>query len=300
MKPNILDHISNFDTINLEQLNATASFLDRIEAKFVLNLSQLPAVIEDFKQHFYILEIAWTKLFSYDSVYMDTKDYKFYNQHQDKQKTRTKIRTRLYEDSNLAFFEFKQRSGKTTRKFRYEYGAQNHWKLNKEAKSFFNWVYQSMYGSTLKEPISPAIWTQYKRLTFVSKTTAERVTIDLNVVLRDLRQKKKKKHELENLVIIESKSMSTDCLSHRILAKHLIPQAACSKYCLWVYYMGHAENFSTFEKTINTAEKIKAWEKIIWIETPIINNAEEVKPLELNANVLTEPMRMMDEMAIVE
>jgi len=40
---------------------------------------------------------------------MDTQDYLFYNQHQDKEESRTKIRTRLYKDSNLAFFEYKQK-----------------------------------------------------------------------------------------------------------------------------------------------------------------------------------------------
>jgi hypothetical protein len=40
---------------------------------------------------------------------MDTEDYLFYNQHQKKEKSRTKVRTRYYIDSNLAFFEYKQK-----------------------------------------------------------------------------------------------------------------------------------------------------------------------------------------------
>jgi len=40
---------------------------------------------------------------------MDTEDYLFYKQHQNKLKSRTKVRTRYYVDSNLAFFEFKQK-----------------------------------------------------------------------------------------------------------------------------------------------------------------------------------------------
>jgi hypothetical protein len=39
---------------------------------------------------------------------MDSEDYNFYNQHQNKDKSRTKIRTRLYKDSDMAFFEYKQ------------------------------------------------------------------------------------------------------------------------------------------------------------------------------------------------
>jgi len=62
-------------------------------------------LIEDFS----ILEINGRKIFSYDNIYMDTKDYLFYKQHQEKKKTRTKVRTRYYVNSNLAFFEFKQK-----------------------------------------------------------------------------------------------------------------------------------------------------------------------------------------------
>ncbi|MDR2640553.1 MAG: hypothetical protein LBC61_04500 [Candidatus Peribacteria bacterium] len=38
---------------------------------------------------------------------MDTNDYLFYNQHQNKLNSRVKVRTRFYVDSNLALFEFK-------------------------------------------------------------------------------------------------------------------------------------------------------------------------------------------------
>jgi hypothetical protein len=57
---------------------------------------------------------------------MDTPDYFFYNQHQNKEKSRTKIRTRLYKDSNLAFFEYKQKENGITRKYRYEFPSKEH------------------------------------------------------------------------------------------------------------------------------------------------------------------------------
>jgi len=40
---------------------------------------------------------------------MDTQDYQFHKQHENKEKSRTKIRTRLYKDSDMAFFEYKQK-----------------------------------------------------------------------------------------------------------------------------------------------------------------------------------------------
>ena len=76
---------------------------------------------------------------------MDTQDYLFYYQHQNKEKSRVKIRTRNYQDSHLAFFEFKQKTNGITRKFRYQIPGDEHGIMTKEAKGFFKGVYMSFY-----------------------------------------------------------------------------------------------------------------------------------------------------------
>ena len=101
--------LEKFQALTLTELNAQASYLKRIDRKFLLTKNQFAEILEDLKEDFQVLEIAGKKVFSYDNVYMDTDDYLFYNQHQDKKSSRTKVRTRYYVDSNLAFFEFKQK-----------------------------------------------------------------------------------------------------------------------------------------------------------------------------------------------
>jgi len=77
---------------------------------------------------------------------MDTEDYLFYNQHQDKKvKSRTKVRTREYVDAGIAFFEYKQKQGKSIRKFRYQFDLENHGKMDKESEKFFEGLYMSFY-----------------------------------------------------------------------------------------------------------------------------------------------------------
>lgn len=96
--------------INLTELNATASYLKRIDRKFLLTEKQFLHILEDLSDDFRALEIDGKRMFSYDNIYMDTQDYLFYNQHQNKLPSRTKVRTRHYVDSgDLAFFEFKQK-----------------------------------------------------------------------------------------------------------------------------------------------------------------------------------------------
>jgi hypothetical protein len=101
--------LKGFKAISLRELNATASFLKRIDRKYLLNSSQFLDVVDDLRKNFDILEIDGKKVFTYDNIYMDSENYVFYNQHQNKVNSRVKVRTRLYVESNMAFFEFKHK-----------------------------------------------------------------------------------------------------------------------------------------------------------------------------------------------
>lgn len=248
--------LKSFTPISLSQLNASASFLDRIDTKYLMTESEFEKILSDLEEDFFILEINDKSVFEYESIYMDTPDYAFYNQHQSKEKNRTKVRTRLYVDSNIAFFEFKQKHNKVTRKFRYQFNPELHGKMGPEATKFFEWVYQSMYGK-MPEKISPSIITRYSRLTFCSKKNDERVTVDFNVRVLDARNTKSEEIPFKNLVIVESKSASTNGKSHQIMKDHKIKQAAsCSKYSLGLVYHKKVKETSTFDKTVKRLEKI--------------------------------------------
>lgn len=247
----------HFSSINLTELNATASYLKRIDRKFLVTENQLQNILEDLKGDFQALDINGKRIFSYDNVYMDTPDYFFYDQHENKVESRTKIRTRLYKDSDLAFFEYKQKENGVTKKFRYQFPVEEHGKMTKGKTRFFEGVFQSLYDE--KAPaITPAIRTSYNRLTLVNKTGEERLTIDFNIKIQNLRDKRTKAISLNNLVIIESKSMSDDCKSCTIIKSHGVKQAkSCSKYSLGVVYSGLAEKWETFKATMDEIAVIR-------------------------------------------
>lgn len=247
-----------FEPLTLTELNASASFLKRIDTKFLLTKHQFNEILNDLLKDFQVLEIAWKRVFTYDNVYMDTQDYHFYNQHQNQEKRRTKIRTRLYTDSNLAFFEYKQKENWITRKFRYEFPASEHGIMTKWKTRFFEWVWQSVYEWKKAPIISPAVKTVYNRITLVSKTKEERLTIDFNIKTINLRNTWEKEIDLKNLVIIESKSLSKNCNSLNIIKSHWIKQAkSCSKYSLWVIYSWIAQKFDTFAETMKQIKEIR-------------------------------------------
>jgi len=259
MTANFSQTLHDFQALTLTELNAQASFLKRIDRKFLLTTQEFWEFLHELQNDFQVLEISGKKVFSYDNIYMDTQDYLFYNQHQNKLKSRTKVRTRLYEDSQIAFFEYKQKIKWVTQKFRYQFPVEEHGTMTKGKTRFFEWVWQSMYQWDPQAPkIFPAIKTKYNRITLVEKNGWERLTVDFNIQTLDLRDEDAQSVELKNLVIIESKSLAKKCRSLEILEKNHKSQASsCSKYSLWVVYAGLAKKFSTFENTIAQIEEIK-------------------------------------------
>ena len=250
--------LKTFEKLTLTELNSTASFLKRIDRKFLLTTSQFKETLEDLKKDFRVLEIGGNRMFKYDNVYMDTKDYLFYNQHQSWMNPRTKVRTRLYKDSDLAFFEYKHKQDWVTQKFRYSFPMSEHWEMTKWKKRFFSWVWQSLHTPEKTPEITPAIRTTYDRITLVSKNGEERLTIDFNIKTKNLRRKNGKVVDLKNLVIIESKTLKKYAFAIDIMKKHNISKAkACSKYSLWVVYGWLAEKYDHFADTMEKIKKIR-------------------------------------------
>lgn len=258
MNAKIVKNLKKFRSITLNQLNATASFLKRKDRKYLLTLWQFNEIIEDLKSKFKVLEIDNKKIFTYDNVYMDTPDYLFYKQHQDRLKSRTKIRTRYYIESNLAFFEYKQKVNWITHKYRYDFPPEEHGFMTKWKKRFFDWVWQSIYSGKKAPEISPSIKTKYRRITMVNSLWDERLTIDFDIKAFDLRKKTNKTVDLKNLVIIESKALKNNCEIMDIMKKYEINQArSCSKYSLWIVYSGLAQKYDTFKETMAKIKEIR-------------------------------------------
>jgi len=239
-----------FSPISLTELNATASFLERVDTKYLMTEQKFIDILGSMKEDFYVLEIGGKSVFEYDSLYMDTQGYDFYFDHQNKAPLRSKVRTRKYLDSGIAFFEYKQKQGKMLRKFRYEIDVKDHGKMTEAAEKFYTEVFASFYGEEKPKKIFPSLITHCNRLTLCSKDSAERVTVDFNIWTEDLREGKKKK-DFHNAVIIESKSSTAEGKTAEIMQKHKVEKASgCSKYCLGLLYTGIFKNPGKFENTM--------------------------------------------------
>jgi len=250
-KTTLSDAIAGFDPISLEQLNNSMSLMERKERKFLLTEDNLPQLFSYLKEHYRVLTINGLHVFDYDNVYMDTQDFLFYHQHEWGAKTRTKVRTRQYVNSNLNFFEYKQKAKKQITKWRYEISEFEHGKITMEGMRFFQGIYTSIYNEKLNKLLTPSLRNTYKRVTFCSKKNDERITIDFAVSFHDPINLTHM-HKMENIAIVESKAATQPAPSASIFEKlWMTEQKACSKYCLGMNYLWKVTKNDHFKWTLH-------------------------------------------------
>ena len=121
----------------LEDLNASAGLLTRIDRKYLVASDTAQGVIDALAERALVLDIDGRRCFSYASTYFDTPELGSYFQAAHKRRRRFKIRTRSYLDSGLTFLEVKTRGPRgATIKQRMDYRAADADHLTPEGLGF--------------------------------------------------------------------------------------------------------------------------------------------------------------------
>ena len=111
MKKQLSHIINSLESISLKEMDSV-SLMKRTDTKFVIHEKQLIDVLETIKNQYKVLKINENRMMTYSSLYFDTQDKKFYNNHHNGKINRTKVRMRKYVESDICFFEIKQKDGK--------------------------------------------------------------------------------------------------------------------------------------------------------------------------------------------
>jgi len=197
--------------------------MNRLDRKFIFNVSFLPEILKQLSSHYKVLCVNNTRLNNYESLYFDTPEYTFYQNHQCGKSNRFKVRMREYVDSRLKFFEvkFKNNKGRTIK---------NRVQLKDEKFDL-----QLLYSFVLKNNVQhanllePKFWVKYKRITLVNKKEKERVTLDLSLTFE---KEPEASMVFDSLVIAEVKQDKYMCSSFvSLMKKFKIIQGGISKYC---------------------------------------------------------------------
>ena len=222
---------------------------DRVDTKFMFRETLLPAVLTDMLKDYRVLEVADHRYSNYETLYFDTDDFSLYRQHHNGKLNRFKFRSRKYVESNLHFFEvkFKSNKGRTVK------DRIKHHEIVKELQGTPK---DFLVETSGHDPAryKAQIWVNYRRHTFVSKTTEERLTIDTNLTYIDSKNQK----TYDGLVIAEVKQGSARDKSPFItlMKKYRVREKSISKYCLGVISLHPEIKKNRFKPTLLYLNKL--------------------------------------------
>ena len=227
---------------------------NRTDTKFVFEADLLPAILDDIKEQYFILEINQKRTNSYTTLYYDTEELQSYIQHHNGKANRIKVRFRKYIESNLNYLEvkFKNNKGRTikTRKKINEIEE----KLSNDSITFVNDNSHSFFGD---EKVIPVLWNSFTRLTLVHKSANERLTIDLNLSFKSFDKSVEK--EIPHIIIAEVKQEKASVNSGFIKAikKYHIRKSGMSKYCVGTALLNNKVKKNNFKERILKINKLQ-------------------------------------------
>lgn len=224
--PDFASLLGGFAPITLAEMGL-AALQDRTDTKFLLAEDDLVSALSGLGNAYRVLEIDAVRLNHYRTLYFDTADFALYRQHQVGRRDRYKVRSRSYLDSRLSFLEVKHKvSRNRTVKSRVPTDALLV-QFTAETGAFLR-----QFLPLNPDELEPKLWNEYTRITLVSNTCVERVTLDLNLSFSD----GERTVSLPGVAIAEVKQLGVDRQSdfmRRMRALGVRP-AGLSKYCVGV------------------------------------------------------------------
>jgi hypothetical protein len=217
--------LDSFNSIRLEDMDKV-KLMDRIDTKYILPANRVPDLLLMMQGRYKVLEIDKSRISLYETVYMDTPGYFFFNQHVTGRTGRIKVRFRNYKSTGITFLEIKKKTKKNrTVKWRIENSLAGS-SCNESATEFIN-----SHIQLRSEELRPVLTNNFKRLTFVGFDTLDRVTIDLDL---SFSSPQGKSEELPLIAIVELKSKGIASRSpfSRIIKQLSAYPTGFSKYCI--------------------------------------------------------------------
>ncbi|MCA6363178.1 MAG: polyphosphate polymerase domain-containing protein [Bacteroidetes bacterium] len=247
MLDKVRDLLNSFETITLAEMDSV-KLMDRTDQKFIFHISRLPELLEKVKNDYRSLEVSGTRMSRYETLYFDTPEYKLFTQHHNGKTNRYKIRMRRYVESDLQFFEIKHKNNKgRTLKNRVKTAAEPG-RIDPKASGLLHETAGMQPGE-----LEPKLWVNYTRITLVNRFAEERLTIDLDMEVKDENGSRK----FDTLVIVEAKqSKATDTAFVKLLKEQRIRQGGMSKYCIAVAELNENIRKNNFKEGLITLNKI--------------------------------------------
>ena len=219
--------LSDLAPVYLDELNATAELMSRVDRKYPLHERTAEAILDSLPTGTRVLDIEGRTEFSYTSIYFDTTARDSYLMAARGRPHRFKVRVRNYQDSGEAFLEVKTRRGGNTVKERIPHDPSALFEIAPEQYSFVNnRLAAGGIRGVQPQQLRPTLETSYLRATLLTADGRARLTLDRELVWiengRSLR--------IPRLAIIETKSGSAPSSADRTLWRYGYRPQRISKY----------------------------------------------------------------------
>jgi hypothetical protein len=242
--------LSQYRSHSLNDLK-NAGLMNRVDTKYLLPITDLVKLLTVLEPIYTVLEIDFSRLFSYRNTYFDTPEFGFYLMHHNGKQNRFKIRHRLYVDSGDLYVEVKHKTNKrVTQKDRVLIDGNN------SSRDRINALVSRPFEGS-RTPLFESLVCSYTRIAMANENNGERVTLDFNLSFTNPNQMQIKQ---SNPVLIAevkrenhkapSKFMDLmDCYRHK--------PVSFSKYCIGCAQV-HSEHLKTnrFKETLMVLARI--------------------------------------------
>jgi hypothetical protein len=240
--------LNQIKSISLEEMDHV-KLMNRIDTKFVFGKNTLNQILTLLTEDYFVLEVNGKREMKYESLYFDDSEFNLFRDHHRGKSNRAKVRIRNYVDSNLFFFEVKQKIKGRTHKHRISTPS-FHAEINKGEHALL----QSVFPTT--KELHANLTNRYKRITLVHKTAIERLTLDFDLTFTW----KEQQHSFDFLVIAELKQerINRNSPFYTMMKSRQIRPYRLSKYCLGMMkFVHHPEiKVNRFKKRQLYLEKI--------------------------------------------
>ena len=219
-EPEIVDALPS---VSLDELNDRAELTTRRDRKYLVPVDRVADLVEQLRPHVRVLDIDGRRSFAYDTHYFDSPALASYLDTARRRPFRYKIRTRHYVDSDLQWFEVKQRSRRgITVKQRWAFDDGPHAFGARELAIVADTLGPDVAVADLDEQLV----TRFARTTALIDDEA-RMTIDLGVhfATPTADRSRSLRH-----AIVETKTTGRPCVADRLLWRMRIRPAKVSKY----------------------------------------------------------------------
>ena len=199
------------------------SLLRRTDTKFVLEEHNALEILSSLQHDYMVLPAGDALAAKYRTLYFDTEHLDFFHAHRRGRRIRHKVRIRHYPDRNVGFLEIKKRVSQFQQvKYRVERP------LGDNSLTEHDMTFIRKHSGEAGE-LYPQAWMDFHRITLLSASSNERITIDFGLLLPTL----SKTIIFKGLVILEIKQWPfcrRTTMMQVLQAKQCRPHRF-SKYC---------------------------------------------------------------------